>query len=158
LRGSQHRATVVRRSARRIHPNGRLRWSGPSRAAGARRDGSDPFGELLTAPTTTDLLERFTGQWNKKLDPVAGLVQMGACPCDANLGRFYATCRSRGTVGGLSAADSASRLYRTMPGAMPTGQKLAMTASLLAKNGAIGASRVFRLAAVIWQATRRYGS
>jgi RHS repeat-associated protein len=51
----------------------------------------DPFGEPLTAPTTTDLLERFTGQWNKKLDPVSDLVQMGARPYDANLGRFYAT-------------------------------------------------------------------
>ena len=50
----------------------------------------DPFGELTTLPTTTNPIERYTGAWDKKLDPIADLIEMGARPYDANIGRFYA--------------------------------------------------------------------
>jgi RHS repeat-associated protein len=49
----------------------------------------DPFGEPLAAPAGTDAIERYTGRWDKKLDPVSDLVEMGVRPYDATLGRFY---------------------------------------------------------------------
>lgn len=51
----------------------------------------DPFGRLRlgTTPANTTS-ERFTGRWDKKLDPSSGLVEMGARPYDPALGRFYA--------------------------------------------------------------------
>ncbi len=50
----------------------------------------DPFGQLTQAPTGTDAIERFTGAWDKKLDPISSLIEMGARPLDPSLGRFYA--------------------------------------------------------------------
>lgn len=51
----------------------------------------DPFGKLRSgsAPAGTTS-ERWSGAANKKLDSTSGLVEMGARPYDANLGRFYA--------------------------------------------------------------------
>jgi RHS repeat-associated protein len=49
----------------------------------------DPFGEPINAPFGSNQTELFTGGWDKKFDPVSDLVEMGARPYDANLGRFY---------------------------------------------------------------------
>jgi RHS repeat-associated protein len=57
--------------------------------AGADRpatDASDPFRQL----TTTGTFEGYTGSFDKKLDPTANLIEMGARPYDPNLGRFLA--------------------------------------------------------------------
>ncbi len=50
-----------------------------------------PFGDLFTPETGSNTVERFTGQWDKKLDPTSGLIEMGARPYDPTSGRFYAT-------------------------------------------------------------------
>jgi RHS repeat-associated protein len=50
-----------------------------------------PFGDLFTAETGPKTVERFTGRWDKKLDPTSGLIEMGVRPYDPSTGRFYAT-------------------------------------------------------------------
>ena len=51
---------------------------------------SDPFGAPLEATPADTTVERWTGQWDKKLDTTTGLIEMGARPYDPVLGRFLA--------------------------------------------------------------------
>jgi RHS repeat-associated protein len=51
---------------------------------------SDPFGLQLEATPADTTTERWTGQWDKKLDTTTQLVEMGVRPYDPALGRFLA--------------------------------------------------------------------
>jgi RHS repeat-associated protein len=48
----------------------------------------DPFGAPLQTQPADSAVERYTGRWDKKLDTMSGLVEMGARPYDPVLGRF----------------------------------------------------------------------
>jgi RHS repeat-associated protein len=50
----------------------------------------DPFGVALQTPPPNANLERWTGKWNKRSDSTSLLIEMGARPYDAGLGRFVA--------------------------------------------------------------------
>ena len=50
----------------------------------------DPFGAPLQTPPANATTERWTGQWDKKLDTTTNLIEMGARPYDPALGRLYA--------------------------------------------------------------------
>jgi RHS repeat-associated protein len=50
----------------------------------------DPFGAPLQAPPENATSERWTGRFDKKLDSVTSLIEMGARPYDPALGRFLA--------------------------------------------------------------------
>jgi len=48
----------------------------------------DPFGAPLQTPPSDSYLERWTGRWDKRLDTMDSLIQMGARPYDPSIGRF----------------------------------------------------------------------
>jgi RHS repeat-associated protein len=50
----------------------------------------DPFGAPNQQVTSSTPVERWTGRWDKKLDPQTTLIEMGARPYDPALGRFLA--------------------------------------------------------------------
>ena len=50
----------------------------------------DPWGVPLTSPGSPDLQELYTGRWDKKHDLASGLIEMGARPYSAEIGRFLA--------------------------------------------------------------------
>ncbi len=51
----------------------------------------DPYGAPLESPPADTTSERWTGQWDKKLDTTLNLIEMGARPYDPAIGRFLTT-------------------------------------------------------------------
>ncbi len=60
-------------------------------ATGKTNYTTDPFGAPLQTTPSNTTTERFTAQWDKKLDTTSNLVEMGARPYDPAIGRFLTT-------------------------------------------------------------------
>ncbi|MEX0817471.1 MAG: PA14 domain-containing protein [Gaiellales bacterium] len=76
-----------------LYYNGHGDVAATADVAGARNSAYtfDPFGGLRSGGMPANATsERFVGRWDKKVDSISGLVEMGARPYDSAIGRFYA--------------------------------------------------------------------